>query len=142
MKKNFPEMKGFSPRNIKYMRKFAEVWREYEIVQQLVAQIPWRSNIVLLDKLSENEERIWYAQMTLKNGWSSNILEMQIQTDAHSEHHRHVNGIESIDVGVEEKQVHTSSLENQVLGQVSRTESDTLQPRELVETLLGESVVI
>ena len=91
LKKNFPEMKGFSPRNIKYMRKFAEVWHKYEIVQQLVAQIPWRSNIVLLDKLSENEERIWYAQMTLKNGWSSNILEMQIQTDAHKRLGKSVN---------------------------------------------------
>lgn len=94
LKKNFPEMKGFSPRNIKYMRKFAEVWREYEIVQQLVAQIPWRSNIVLLDKLSENEERIWYAQMTLKNGWSSNILEMQIQTDAHKRLGKSVNNFD------------------------------------------------
>ena len=49
----FPDMSGFSPRNIKYMRKFAECWPDFEIVQRVVAQIPWRSNISLLDKLAD-----------------------------------------------------------------------------------------
>lgn len=53
---------GFSPRNLKYMRKFAEAWCDLEIVQRIVAQIPWRSNITLLDKLSDPELRLWYAQ--------------------------------------------------------------------------------
>ena len=82
LKKNFPEMKGFSPRNLKYMRKFAEVWKDKAIVQQVVAQIPWHSNIVLLEKLTDNESRIWYAKMTIKNGWSSNVLDIQIQSNA------------------------------------------------------------
>lgn len=73
-------MKGFSPRNIKYMRKFADTWTDYEIVQRVAAQIPWRSNIVLLDKLSNQESRIWYAKKTLEHGWSSNILDLQIQS--------------------------------------------------------------
>jgi predicted nuclease of restriction endonuclease-like (RecB) superfamily len=51
LKSEFPEMNGFSPRNLKYMRKFAEAWTDFEIVQRTVAQIPWRSNITLLDKL-------------------------------------------------------------------------------------------
>jgi len=80
IKDSFPEMKGFSPRNIKYMRKFAEEWDDYKIVQQVAAQIPWRSNIVLLDKLSDVDSRIWYARKTLENGWSSNVLELQIQS--------------------------------------------------------------
>ena len=75
----FPDMKGFSPRNIKYMRKFADTWKDFEIVQQVAAQIPWRSNIVLLDKLSDQDSRIWYAKKTLEYGWSSNILDLQIQ---------------------------------------------------------------
>lgn len=62
LKDAFPEMSGLSPRNIKYMRKFAECWPDYEIVQRVVAQIPWRSNISLLDKLKDGESRIWYAQ--------------------------------------------------------------------------------
>lgn len=94
LKKKFPEMKGFSPRNLKYMRKFAEVWQDKSIVQQVVAQIPWHSNIVLLEKLPDNETRIWYAQMTIKNGWSSNVLDMQIQTDAISRFGKAINNFE------------------------------------------------
>ena len=79
LKEAFPDMSGFSPRNIKYMRKFAECWPDFEIVQQVVAQIPWRTNRMLLDKLNTQEERLWYAYKTIENGWSSNVLELQIQ---------------------------------------------------------------
>ncbi len=79
LKDAFPDMSGFSPRNIKYMRKFAECWPDFQFVQQVVAQIPWRTNLKLIDKLDTQEERIWYAQKTLENGWSSNVLELQIQ---------------------------------------------------------------
>ena len=77
LKEAFPEMSGFSPRNIKYMRKFAECWPDYEFVQRAVAQIPWRSNILILDKLSDTESRTWYAQRAIENGWSRNVLELQ-----------------------------------------------------------------
>jgi len=80
LKDAFPDMSGFSPRNIKYMRKFAECWPDFEIVQRVVAQIPWRSNISLMDKLHDEESRIWYAQKTIENGWSKTILDMQIQS--------------------------------------------------------------
>jgi len=80
LKDAFPDMSGFSPRNIKYMRKFAECWPDFEFVQQVVAQIPWRTNIKLMDKLNTQEERIWYARQTIKNGWSSNVLDFQIQS--------------------------------------------------------------
>ena len=80
LKDAFPDMSGFSPRNIKYMRKFAECWPDFEIVQRVVAQIPWRTNIKLLDKLDNEESRLWYAYKTLENGWSSTILELQIQS--------------------------------------------------------------
>ena len=79
LKEAFPDMSGFSPRNIKYMRKFAQCWPDYEIVQRVVAQIPWRTNISLMDKLKMEEERIWYAGKTIENGWSKAILELQIQ---------------------------------------------------------------
>ena len=80
LKEAFPDMSGFSPRNIKYMRKFAECWTDFSIVQQVVAQIPWRTNRMLLDKLNTQEERLWYAYKTIENGWSSNVLELQIQS--------------------------------------------------------------
>lgn len=58
LKDAFPEEVGFSPRNLKYMKKFAEAWSDPEIVQRTVAQIPWRSNITLLDKLKEPKLRL------------------------------------------------------------------------------------
>ncbi|MDR1133136.1 MAG: PDDEXK nuclease domain-containing protein [Synergistaceae bacterium] len=79
LKEAFPDMSGFSPRNLKYMRKFAESWTNEEIVQQVVAQIQWRSIITLIDKLNENESRLWYAQKALKHGWSSNILSIMVE---------------------------------------------------------------
>ena len=51
LKRSFPEMQGFSPRNLKYMRSFAEAWPTEQIVQQAAAQIPWFHNCVLLDKV-------------------------------------------------------------------------------------------
>ena len=80
LKDAFPEMSGFSPRNIKYMRKFAESWPDFEIVQRGVAQIPWRTNISLMDKLKDEESRIWYAYKVIENGWSKTILDLQIES--------------------------------------------------------------
>lgn len=77
LQNSFPEMKGFSARNIKYMRKFAESWLDFEFVQQVVAQIPWRSNIVLLEKVKDQKIRTLYAQKCLQYGWSSTILSLQ-----------------------------------------------------------------
>lgn len=76
----FPEMSGFSPRNIKFMRKFGESWPDFEIVQRVVAQILWRTNIFLMDKLKDIESRIWYANRTIENGWSKTILDLQIES--------------------------------------------------------------
>jgi predicted nuclease of restriction endonuclease-like (RecB) superfamily len=75
----FPDMKGFSPRNLKYMRAFAAAWPEREIVQEPLAQITWYHNLALLEKLTKREDRLWYACQTLKNGWSHNILVLQIE---------------------------------------------------------------
>jgi len=60
-------MKGFSSRNLKYMRKFAESWRDRQLVQRTVALIPWRSNLALLDKLKDLKQRLWYAQKSIEN---------------------------------------------------------------------------
>lgn len=76
----FPEMKGFSPRNLKYMRAFAEAWPEPEFVQAVLAQLPWYHQLALLDKLKTLDERRWYAQQSIENNWSRNVLVMQIET--------------------------------------------------------------
>jgi predicted nuclease of restriction endonuclease-like (RecB) superfamily len=80
LKTSFPDMSGFSPRNLKYMRKFAKEWPEREIVQRTVALIPWRSNITLLDKLTDKNSRLWYAQKTLELGLGKDMLSIQIET--------------------------------------------------------------
>ena len=70
----FPESKGYSVRNLKYMAKFAETYPDQEFVQQVVAQIPWGHNIVLMDKVSDTDERNWYIKKSAENGWSRNVL--------------------------------------------------------------------
>lgn len=83
LREAFPEMKGFSPRNLKYMRAFASAWPEREIVQRTVAQLSWRQNLALIEKLADSRDRLWYAAKTLEHGWSSNILTIQIEAQAH-----------------------------------------------------------
>lgn len=53
---------GYSVRNLKYMSKFTETYPDCEFVQQVVAQIPWGHNIVLMDKIANPEERKWYIE--------------------------------------------------------------------------------
>lgn len=76
----FPDMKGFSPRNLKYMRAFAEAWPEQTFVQGPLARLPWYHQLALLEKLQTSDERIWYAAKAIENNWSRNVLVMQIET--------------------------------------------------------------
>lgn len=76
----FPDMKGFSPRNLKYMRAFAQAWPDGEFVQGVLAQLPWYHQVALLDKLQTVEERQWYAAQAIENAWSRNVLVMQIES--------------------------------------------------------------
>lgn len=80
IRRAFPASKGYSVRNLKYMAKFAQTYPDREFVQQVVAQIPWGHNLVLLDKVSEPEERCWYLAACQKNGWSRSVLIHQIES--------------------------------------------------------------
>jgi predicted nuclease of restriction endonuclease-like (RecB) superfamily len=62
LREAFPDMKGFSPRNLKYMRAFAAAWPVRTIMQELLARIPWYHHISLLEKLDAPAERLWYAR--------------------------------------------------------------------------------
>lgn len=81
LNKAFPKIKGFSARNLKYMRKFANEYDDFEIVQQLVAQLSWGHNIVLFEKVTNIEERMWYIKQCIESGWSRNILIHQIESN-------------------------------------------------------------
>ena len=62
------------------MKKIAEEYPDFEFVQQFVAQIPWGHNIILLDKVKDIEERKWYINQSIINGWSRSLLMMQIES--------------------------------------------------------------
>ena len=78
IKLEFPDSTGYSIRNLKYMRKFAEIFDDYEFVPTLMAQLTWSHNRLLMDKLKEKSAMVWYADKTVENGWSKNILWDQI----------------------------------------------------------------
>ena len=81
LRRDFPEMTGLSPRNLKYMRAFAEAFPEREIVQQVVARLPWGHAIKLVESVKSPEQRIWYARQAAEYGWSRNVLAHQIDSD-------------------------------------------------------------
>jgi predicted nuclease of restriction endonuclease-like (RecB) superfamily len=111
LQNEFPGQQGFSPRNLKYMRAFAEAWPETAmvhqpdsqpndsnptksgvvpatlaqiaepvpvIVHQPGAQLPWKHQCLLLDKLDQPAERLWYAAKAVEQGWSRDMLALQI----------------------------------------------------------------
>lgn len=79
----FPQMKGFSLRNLKYIRQWHQFFVSQPIGQQLVAQlmkIPWGHNITLVSKCKTVEEAAYYLQNTLEHSWSRNVLVHQIES--------------------------------------------------------------
>jgi len=113
LKSGFPDMKGLSSRNIKYMRAFAEAYPDFTIVQPLVAQlqsadkepsefvqpvaaqIPWTHHTILLDRLKTAEERRFYMKKTAENGWSKAVLVLQIESDLHKRQGRAITNFEN-----------------------------------------------
>jgi len=114
LQNEFPGQQGFSPRNLKYMRAFADAWPDRVIVHQAgaqmnrlksaivpaplapssgpsgtivqrpVAQLPWRHHTILLDKLDTPADRLWYAAKAVENGWSGDVLALQIDSGLHA----------------------------------------------------------
>jgi predicted nuclease of restriction endonuclease-like (RecB) superfamily len=77
LKAAFPDMKGFSPRNVKYMRYFAEHCPEAKFGQQPAAQLPWFHIVTLLTK-AQPADREWYAAQCVSLGWSRHSLEQNL----------------------------------------------------------------
>ncbi len=91
LRKGFPDMRGTSARNLKYMRAFAEAYPVFvqqtaaqipnnSIVQQPAAQLPWFHICTLLDKVKSPEERQFYTRKAAENNWSRNVLTHQIES--------------------------------------------------------------
>lgn len=78
--REFPELRGFSPRNLNYMRAFARAWSEESILQATLAKLTWYQNITLLERVDTAVEREWYARQSIENGWSRPVLAHQIES--------------------------------------------------------------
>lgn len=95
LRHEFPQMKGLSGRNLKYMRSFAEHWPNEEIVQEVLAQITWYHNIALIEKLSDEKTRVWYAYQTVEYGWSRNVLVHHIDTNLYERQGKAITNFET-----------------------------------------------
>ena len=83
MRQAFPEMQGFSVRNLQRIKQFAQLYPDLLITPQAVAQLPWGHVSLLIHAVKDKLIREWYAQQTIKNGWSRAVLEMQIESELH-----------------------------------------------------------
>jgi predicted nuclease of restriction endonuclease-like (RecB) superfamily len=81
LRRSFPEMKGLSPRNLRYMRTFAETYQDEQFLQQAAAKLPWGHNVRILDYVRDPDEREFYVRKTIEHGWSRNVLVHQIESD-------------------------------------------------------------
>jgi predicted nuclease of restriction endonuclease-like (RecB) superfamily len=79
----FPDMRGLSPRNLKYMKMLSAAWPRPPIGQQLVAQLPWGQIVCLLQRVKDQGIREWYIRRSIEHGWSRSILALQIDNRAH-----------------------------------------------------------
>jgi predicted nuclease of restriction endonuclease-like (RecB) superfamily len=96
LRREFPEIKGFSRANIYRMRAFYLAWRDesaivaqvvrqsaHQFVPQAVRQLPWGHNVILLEKVEDQSDRLWYARAAIACGWSRSVLALQIETRLH-----------------------------------------------------------
>ena len=85
LKKMFPNQLGFSRSNLFYMKKWFEFYKssnfQIEFVQQLVGQIPWGQNILIISKARNLEEALFYVDRTIENNWSRSVLSHQIDLE-------------------------------------------------------------
>lgn len=130
----FPDMKGFSPRNMRYMRDFYEAYQDPTILQQVVAKLPWGHNILLLDSLKTDKERLWYAAKTIENGWSRSMLTVWIENDLYSRDGKAVTNFKKALVSPQSDLAQQATKDPYVFEFVSMTED--FKERELEKELI------
>ncbi len=79
----FPDAKGYSTRNLMYMRDFAAAYPDAAIVQQSAAQLPWFHIVTLITKLDTPALRDWYAREAVAQSWGRETLTQQIRSQLH-----------------------------------------------------------
>ena len=130
----FPEMRGLSPRNLRYMRTFAEAYQDEHFLQQAVAKLPWGHNVRILDRVRDPKEREFYIQKTIEHSWSRNVLVHQIESNLY---HRQGKAISNFDRTLPAPQ---SELAQQILKDPYSFDflslSEKIQERELEQALI------
>lgn len=86
LRRDFPDVTGLSARNLKYMRAFADAYRDRAFGQQVVARLPWGHVVRLLDHVKDASRREWYARHAIEHGWSRNVLVHQIEGGLYKRH--------------------------------------------------------
>jgi len=132
LKKEFPDMGGFSPSNLKYCKQFYQFWQHDPLSQQvvgdiqnssigqqlvdlsensqiLVNKIPWGHNVLIIQKIKDYKEALFYVQQTIANNWSRSVLQIQIESNLSA---RQGKAINNFSITLPEPQ---SDLANQLL---------------------------
>ena len=81
----FPDVSGFSPRNLRRMREFYRMYAGDAELLALAMKIAWTQNVVILEANLEIEERRWYLCAAGQFGWSKAELQRKIDSNAHLE---------------------------------------------------------
>jgi len=74
LKQEFPNLKGFSVRNLKYMKQWYQFYSKGQQVVAQIFQIPWGHNIAIITKCKNIDEALFYVKKTIENGDSRAVL--------------------------------------------------------------------
>lgn len=107
LQKEFPGSKGYSSRNLWYMRNFFSHYYENIKLQPMVAEIGWSHNIIILEKCKDDLEREFYIKMVKKYGWTKNVLIHQVEGKSYE---RFLLNQTNFDKSLEEKYKHQAKL--------------------------------
>lgn len=93
----FPDMRGFSRRNLYAVRQWYLFYsRQFQIVPQSVAQIPWGHNRLIISKVKDIDEALWYAGVSIENGWSRDVLELKIEKNEYKRQGKSVSNFSAV----------------------------------------------
>lgn len=84
LKIKFPLAKGYSPRNLRNMRKYYVSVKNNKELRNLSYKIPWSHNTLIMDRVKDIKQKLWYIKETYNNGWSYDYLEIQIKKDVYN----------------------------------------------------------
>ena len=89
LRSSFPDLKGFSKTNLKYMRLFAQAYSDFQLGQTVFDQLTWSQHILLLQHTQSTQERIWYTQQIIENSWSFRLLQKQLKANLYARQGNH-----------------------------------------------------